>query len=114
MEKEEEIRLEKSPDQSGKDVLIGLNGDVTITDRITRAVEASGRLFPYVVEHIAGYKLADSNGDPNERCVTFKGVRDELIASIQELHRQRDLETAMQNDDLAHQVDSVRPPYFAR
>jgi hypothetical protein len=49
---DQSIRLELIPG-SNREMLVGINGEVSLDSRIIAAVSAQKRLFPYVVELVA-------------------------------------------------------------
>jgi hypothetical protein len=115
----QEIRLERSEEHPNQEVLVGLNGDLEIDERITRAVEKSGRLFPYVVQHIAQNRVGElgqvfASEDSGHLTDHMRSVRDELNFSVRSLREARRQARLQQAANLTVNVRPERPPYFAR
>lgn len=114
---EGEILLVRDNENTNQEVLVGLNGDIEITERIVRAVEQTGRLFPYIVRHIASnrvnsYEAAtdDISGQLHEQ---MREVRDELKVSLDGLRIAKS-QRLLQAGNMTANVPKQRPPYFVR
>lgn len=115
----EEIRLERSVEHPNQTVIVGLNGDIEIDERIAQAVDRSGRLFSYVVRHVAinraveaGVGFSDESPEPLHE--HMRNVRDELKLSVTSLRANRRQARLDQAYNLTANVKPERPPYFAR
>lgn len=112
-----EIQLVRATENANQEILVGLNGDTEINERIVRAVDQTGRLFPHVVRHVANNRLnsikvatEDDSGQLHEH---MRSVRDELKVSLDGLRKAK-AQRLLQARNLTANVTKQRPPYFVR
>lgn len=112
-----EIRLVRATENANQEILVGLNSDTEITERIVRAVDQTGRLFPHVVRHVANNRLhsieVGSDDDSGQLHEHMCSVRDELKVSLDGLRKAR-AQRLLQARNLTANVTKQRPPYFVR
>lgn len=93
---------------SGEETLIGLNGDLHVSDHVARTVIGHSRLFPHVVRHIAINRMEQGFGQEN--CAeSMRAVRDELISSMDRIDPHK-----LQVQNLTANVKPARLPYFVQ
>lgn len=99
----------------GSGILIGINGDLNVSKIVAEAVERSGRLFPYVVRHIADNRIKSEVDEINsvDSIQCMREVRDELKLCIESLQKNR-TKRHQQASNMTANVKSYKQPYFVR
>lgn len=114
----QKLELVRLPEDPSREIMVGIDGEISVTDNIANAVERSERLFPYVVHHIAKNRMqsdeefyASSHSKPIQE--QMREVRDELNVCLRSIRHARRIKL-QQAQNITINVRPVRQPYFVR